>query len=146
MRLQDMEFFAQYKAETLEDLEASMKIRSFEAGETIYARGAAGDELYWVRSGTVRLMAHLEAGMSKPVASFGRGDTFGSLSFLDNQPRPNDAIALTRAEVYVLTREQFNQIAEGHKKLAFNMANAMARTLAMRLRRTERKLTMLQEY
>ncbi|MBL0125417.1 MAG: SLC26A/SulP transporter family protein [Betaproteobacteria bacterium] len=146
MRLQEMELFANYKDETLQDLEASMKICRYQAGETIYARGTIGDELYWVRRGTVRQVASLDAGKKKPVASFGRGDFFGGLAFLDNQPRPNDAIALTPTEVYVLSREQFNQIALGHKKLAFNLVHAMARTLAMRLRRTELKLTMLQEY
>lgn len=146
MQLQEMELFSKYKDETLKDLEACMGIRSFQAGETIYASGAPGDELYWVRRGTVRLVASLEAGKKKPVASFGRGDFFGGLAFLDNQPRPNDATAATPTEVYVLSRQQFNQIAKEHKKLAFNLAYAMARTLAMRLRRTELKLTMLQEY
>jgi SulP family sulfate permease len=146
MQLQEMELFSKHKDDTLRELETLMKVCRFQAGETIYASGAPGDELYWVRRGTVRLVASLKAGRKKPVASFGRGDFFGSLAFLDNQPRPNDAIAVTPTEVYVLSRQQFNQIAEGHKKLAFNLAIAMARTLAMRLRRTELKLTMLQEY
>ena len=46
----------------------------------------------------------------------------------------------------MLSREQFNQIADTHKKLAFNLIEAMARTLAMRLRHAEVELTMLQEY
>ncbi len=146
MPLQEMELFTGYKDDTLQDLEASMEIRNYEAGDTVYARGAVGDELYWVRCGAVRQVASLEAGRKKPVASFGRGDFFGGLSFLDRQPRPNAAMALAKTELYVLSRQQFDQIAEHHKKLAFNLTTAMARTLAMRLRRTEVKLTMLQEY
>jgi SulP family sulfate permease len=147
MQLQEMELFSMHKDETLKDLEACMEIRRYEAGEVIYAHGESGDELYWVRRGTVRLMsATLEGGDRKPVASFGRGDFFGGLAFLDKLPRPNDAIAATPTEVYVLMRQQFNEITAGHKKLAFNLAIAMARTLAMRLRRTELNLTMLQEY
>lgn len=80
-----------------------------------------------------------------PVASFSRGDLFGGLAFLDEQPRPNDAIAATPTELYVLDRERFSHIAGEHKKLANNLAMAMARTLAMRLRRTEHNLAMLQE-
>ncbi|MBL0141139.1 MAG: cyclic nucleotide-binding domain-containing protein [Betaproteobacteria bacterium] len=146
MRLQEMELFAQYKDETLNDLEARMSVRSYAAGETIYSRGSAGDELYWVRSGAVRLVASFGEKGAKQVAGFGRGDFFGGLAFLDNEPRPNDAVAVTPTQVYVLTRENFNEIASLHKKLAFNLASAMARTLAMRLRRTEMKLTALQEY
>ena len=57
-----------------------------------------------------------------------------------------DAIAATPTELYVLDRERFSHIAGEHKKLANNLAMAMARTLAMRLRRTEHNLAMLQEY
>jgi len=146
MQLQEMELFSKHKDETLLELERMMDIRQFAAGATIYPKGSVGDELYWVRRGTVRLVAKLEADKTKPLATFGRGDFFGGLAFMDNQPRPHDAIAVTATEVYVLKREQFEHIAQCHKKLAFNLANAMARTFAARLRRTEHKLAMLQEY
>lgn len=145
MALSEMEIFSAHKDDTLKDLEASMTIHRYEAGEVVYSRGSAGDDLYWVRQGVVRLVASLEAGKTKPVASFGQGDFFGGLAFLDNQPRPNDAIAITRTEVYALSRQQFNEIAEHHKRLAFNIAMAMAQLMAKRLRQTEIKLTTLQE-
>ncbi len=146
MRLQEMELAAGYRDDTLSDLEAHMQVRTYAAGETVYRRGSPGDELYWVRKGSVRLIASLGEKGAKPVAGFGRGDVFGGLAFLDHEPRPNDAVAVTPTELYVLTRRDFEEIARAHKKLAFNLASALARTLAMRLRRTEMKLTMLQEY
>jgi SulP family sulfate permease len=146
MQLQDMELFAKRKVDTLQDLEACMEIRTCQAGDIIYSRGAPGDELYWVRRGSVRLMSVLPHGKKKSTASFGRGDFFGSLAFMDGQPRPNDAVAVTATELYVLTRQKFNEVTAMHKQLAVDLANAMARTLALRLRRTERKLTMLQEF
>ncbi|HEY6897003.1 MAG TPA: SulP family inorganic anion transporter [Rhodocyclaceae bacterium] len=146
MQLQEMDLFANRKDETLKDLEARMIQRSYQAGETVYAQGAAGDEIYWIRRGTIRIFAPLGAGRSRHIASFGRGDFFGGLAFLDGRPRGNDAIALNDTEVYVLTKEQFNQLADTHKKLAFNLVTAMARTLALRLRHADNELTMLQEY
>lgn len=143
--LREMDLFAGYRDDTLLDLQAHMQIRRFAAGDTIYTRGSVGDELYWVRCGAVRLMAPSVVGESKQVAGFGRGDFFGGLSFLDNKPRPNNAMAMTRVELYVLTRADFNEMAIVHKKLAFNLASAMARTLAMRLRRTEKQLAALRE-
>jgi len=80
------------------------------------------------------------------MASFGRGDFFGGLAFLDNRPRSNDAVAHTPTDVYVLAGEQFNQIAESHKKLAFNLVAAIARALALRLRHADSELAILQEY
>ena len=146
MQLHDMDLFAKHKDETLKDLEARMQLRTYQPGEALYMRGAAGDELFWVRRGAIHILAPLGAGRSRHIASFGRGDFFGGLAFLDNLPRTNDAIAHTATEVYLLSREQFNQIAEQHKKLAFNLMTAMARTLATRLRYAEVELTMLHEY
>jgi SulP family sulfate permease len=146
MRLQDMELFSGYRDETLNDLEAAMQVRSYAAGETIYPHGSPGDNLYWVRCGTVRLFTSFGNRGVRPVASFGRGEFFGGLAFLDRQPRPNDAIALKATELYVLSREQFDRLARDHRTLAFNLTMAMARTLARRLRRTENKLMTVQEY
>lgn len=145
MALAEMEVFSAHRDDTLKDLEACMSIHKFSAGDIIYSKGSSGDDLYWVRMGAVRLVASLEAGKTKPVASFGRGDFFGGLAFLDNQPRPNDAVAVTNTEVYALSRKQFNEIAEHHKRLALNIAMAMAQLLAKRLRQTETKLSALQE-
>jgi SulP family sulfate permease len=146
MRLAEMEIFARHKDETLKDLEAHIEIRSHKAGETIYMRGQPGDEIYWIRCGTVRIFASMGAGRMRHVASFGRGDFFGGLAFLDSQPRGNDATAYTDTEMYFLSREQFNQLAETHKKLAFTLILAISRTLALRLRHADTELAMLQEY
>ena len=146
MQLAEMEIFARHKDETLKDLEAHIEIRSHKAGETIYMRGQPGDEIYWIRCGSVRIFAPIGAGRMRHIASFGRGDFFGGLGFLDRQPRGNDATAYTDTEMYFLSREQFNQLAETHKKLAFSLIMAISRTLALRLRHADTELAMLQEY
>lgn len=146
IQLHEMDLFKLRKDETMQDLEARMELRSYRAGDTIYALGAPGDEIFWIRRGSVRIFAPLGGGRTRHIASFGRGDFFGGLAFLDNHPRGDDAIALTDTEVYVLSRKQFYELAEEHKKLAFNLINAIARTLAIRLRNADTELTMLQEY
>lgn len=146
MQLQEMELFQKRRDETLQDLEGRMTQRHFPAGSTIYARGEAGNEVYWIRRGAVRIFAPLGAGRMRHVASFGRGDFFGSLSFLDSHPRDNEAVALTDTTVYALSREQFLLLADDHKKLTLNLVTAMARSLALRLRHAESELIMLREY
>ncbi|MDD5175696.1 MAG: SLC26A/SulP transporter family protein [Sterolibacterium sp.] len=146
IELHEMELFHNNKDETLKDLEARMEKRIYQPGQTIYARGEVGKEVYWIRRGTVRIFAPLGAGRTRHISSFGRGDFFGGLAFLDGNPRSNDAIALNEVEVYVLSRDQFNRISEEHKKLAFNLVTALARTLAIRLRHADTEMTMLREY
>ena len=146
IQLQQMHLFCHHKDETLKDLEARLEARSYKAGETVYALGSVGDAIYWIRRGTIRIFAPLGDGRVRHIASFGRGDFVGGLAFLDNRPHGNDAVALTATDVYVLSRAQFDLVAEEHKRLAFNLMTALARTLALRLRHAETELTVLQEY
>ncbi|MBI3903399.1 MAG: SLC26A/SulP transporter family protein [Nitrosomonadales bacterium] len=146
IQLQEMDLFSHHKDETLKELEARMEQRFYKTGETIYARGEEGKAIYWVRRGAIRIFAPLGAGRSRHIATYGRGDFFGGLAFLDGGARSDDAVAATDTEVYVLTRETFDQLSEEHKKLAFNLINAIARTLAIRLRHADKEMTMLREY
>jgi SulP family sulfate permease len=146
LELHEMELFQGRKDDTMVDLEASMERRSWKAGEAIYRRGDPGDELYLIRSGEVRLL--VSSGGSTQlhhIATFGRGDFFGGLAFLDHRPRGNEAVAHQDTEMFVLTRDKFNQLAEAHRLTAFIMMSALARTLAIRLRHTDDELTLLQE-
>ena len=141
-----MEVFRHHRDETLQDLEARMEQRHYKSGETIYKRGEAGNEIFWIRRGTVRILAPLGAGRTRHISSFGRGDFFGGLAFLDEGLRSNDAVTSSDTEVYVLNRETFNKLSEDHKKLALNLITAIARTLAIRLRQADSEMIMLREY
>ena len=146
LQLSEMELFKNRKDETLADLESRLEKRLYAAGETIYARGEPGDALYLIRRGSVRIFAPLGAGRTRHIATFGRGDFFGGLAFLDGRPRGNDAIAASETEFYVLSLEQFNLLADEHKRLAFTLLTAISRSLALRLRHADTEIAMLQEY
>ncbi|MBL0088164.1 MAG: SLC26A/SulP transporter family protein [Ideonella sp.] len=145
LQLQDMELFRHRKLDTLRDLEARIELRSVAAGQTIYAQGDPGDEIFWIRRGTVRTFAHVGNDGLRHIGSYGRGDFFGGLAFLDRRPRGNDAVAQTDTDLYVLSHSQYEALAEEHKMLAFNLMTAIARALAVRLRHTDTQLTMLQQ-
>lgn len=146
LELHEMEMFRQRKDETLADLAAGMTSRSYAAGETIYSRGEPGDAIYLIRRGSVKIFMPLGAGRTRHIATFGRGDFFGGLAFLDGRPRGNDAIAASDTEFYVLSQETFEKLADEHKKLAITLLHALSRSLALRLRHADREIAMLQEY
>jgi SulP family sulfate permease len=146
LQLTEMELFKNHKDETLLDLENRLEKRTFNSGEPIYSVGEAGDAIYMIRRGTVKIFAPIGAGRTRHIATYGRGDFFGGLAFLDGRPRGNDAIAASEVEFYILSKEQFTLLAEEHKKLAFTLISAISRTLAMRLRHADIEMAMLQEY
>ncbi|BCO28136.1 hypothetical protein MIZ03_3033 [Rhodoferax lithotrophicus] len=144
LRLAEMDLFQGRKDDTLADLEAMLQLRTVKAGEPVYRLGDTQRELYLIRRGTVRIMAPISGSrQSHHIASFGRGDFFGGLAFLDDGVRSDSAIASTDIDLFVLSLEQFNQLAEGHKKLALILMTAISRTLAQRLRHADGERTLL---
>lgn len=146
MLLAEMELFKGRKDDTLADLESRLTHRTCAAGEVVYSRGEPGDALYMIRRGSVKIFAPIGAGRTRHIATFGRGDFFGGLAFLDGRPRGNDAIAAAETEFFVLSLEQFNTLSEEHKRLAITLLSAIARTLALRLRHADTEIAMLHEY
>lgn len=143
--LHEIELFRQRKEETLAALASCMVERSYKAGQTIFARGEGGDELFLIRRGTVRIMLPLSGRTPYHLATFSRGDFFGEMAFLDADRRSADAVAFNDTEVFVLSRARFDQLAQEHKKLAVNLLESLAKVLAMRLRHTDREICALQD-
>ena len=144
LHLQEMDLFQGRKDATIADLEGRMKQRSVKAGEAVYSIGDQEQELYLIRRGAVRIMAPISGSRQlHHIATFGRGDFFGGLAFLDDKARSDNAIAYTDVDLFVLSLEQFNQLAEDHKKLAFLLIISISRTLAQRLRHADGERTLL---
>jgi len=143
--IRHMEMFRQRTEETLAALEAGTEIRTFKAGQKIFSHGDSSDELYFIRKGSVRIVMPLDGRTGHHLATFGRGDFFGELAFMDRAPRSADAVANTDAELYVLTRERFAALSLEHRMLALNLLEGIATAIASRLRRTDMELRYLKE-
>jgi len=141
--LHELGLFKGRKEETLAALELRLDKRSIKAGARIFARGDAGDELFLIRKGTVRIMLTLAGGMSHHVSSFGRGDFFGEMAFLDGDARSADAVAFTDVDLFVLSRKTFDAFADEHKKASLKLMEGLASTLASRLRYANTELRAL---
>jgi SulP family sulfate permease len=144
LELHEIELFRSRKTETLADFEACMDKRSYKAGEKIFARGDGGDELLLIRRGSVRIVLPLDDKQGHHLATFGRGDFIGEMSFLDGAARSADAIAFTDTDLYALSRKRFDALANEHKRLAVNLFEGLARMLALRMRVTNAELRLLQ--
>jgi SulP family sulfate permease len=145
LELRDMSLFKGRKEETLVALESCLEPRAYKAGERIFSRGDAGDSLFLIRRGAVRIQLPIAGKLTYHVATFGRGDFFGEMTFLDREPRSADAMAFTDTELFELSRVRFDTLAAEHKKLAIQLLEGIARTLAIRLRRANKELRALQE-
>lgn len=134
--LHEIELFRGRREETIGALEASMEERFYKAGEQIFAAGDSDADLFLIRRGQVRILLPLGSGHSHHVSTFGKGAFFGEMSFLDKGTRSAGAIAFTDTDLFVLSREKFNDLSDSHKKFAINLLGGLARVLSDRLRYT----------
>lgn len=101
-------------------------------GQTLFARGDAGRNVYLVVSGSVRLSVFSADGRLLSFKHANAGDIFGEIAALDGGQRSADAVALTRVVAMTLTKEQLDRLIETSPR----MARAAIGWLCQRLRDT----------
>lgn len=85
----------------------ALETAKFKAGDHIITEGEPGDNFYMLESGEAQ--AH-RAGIDHPVKDYGRGDFFGELALLNDQPRAASVIAKTDVKVAKLGRDGFKRL------------------------------------
>lgn len=143
--LNEIEIFKEFDAETVAELSGAVTLLSVPAGGTICRHGDSGDELFLLRSGRVSALLPLEMGKKHHVATFCRGDFFGELAFIDQQPRSADVEAVTPTELYLLSRARFDAVAAKHPALAGTVFERLAVAISKRLRSADTELRVLEE-
>lgn len=143
--LEEMDFLKGRKERTLREFEACVEERSVAAGERIFLQGDAGDEIFLIRRGRVRIALSLGGGEDYHVATFARGDFFGDIAFLDRGLRSADAVALVPTDLLVISRERFDAVAAEHPRLGQQFFAGLARSLAIRLRHADGEIRALEE-
>jgi SulP family sulfate permease len=118
--------------------------RSLPAGADLFRQGDPGDELFFVRRGLIDAFLPLPSGAPHPVGSFGPGDVFGEIAFLDGRPRTAVARARVETELYAISRARFDALLATHQALASAVLGRLATALAARLRRTDAELRTIQ--
>ena len=129
-----MPIFAGRSEETMVALEAALEERFIEAGKKIFKTDTAGDELFFIRRGMVKVMIPIRKKEQYHLATCGPGEIVGGIGFLDSSWQASVAIAMTDTEVYALSRAHFDALAEQHRTMGITIIEHVALSLATRLR------------
>ena len=144
LALADFDVFRGRSADTLAALTACIETRAYAGGAHIFTAGETTDELFLIRRGAVRIVLYGSDGIEHHLATFRRGTLFGEMAFLDRAPRSANAIAERETELFVLSRDKFDQLAAEHHRLGLAVLDGIAHALALRLRRADQDLQALQ--
>ncbi len=143
--LGEIELLSGIDAGKIEKLRRFVTEKEFKAGQTIFTRKDPGGEIFLIRSGVVKIFLPLSGGISYHLATFGSGDFFGDMSFLDHGVRSANAAAQTDTSLFVIERAQFDRLAAGNPEVSAVVFERLALALALRLRQTDSELKALQQ-
>jgi HEAT repeat protein len=124
--LKAVPMFAEASEEILADVAAILEEREVAAGEVVFEKGEAGDSLYVIVHGQVRVFDG-----DRTITHLGEHDIFGELALLDPEPRVASVAAVTDTRLLRLDREGFAELMAGN----IEIVRGVLHVLCERLRR-----------
>lgn len=134
--LRSVPLFASLDDESAESLRALLEVRTFATGRVLFRAGDAGDAMYLIEAGRVRIHLRDDDGDDVTLAELSGGDFFGEMAILDGKPRSADATVVEEARLAVLSHDDFHSLVRRDPEMAIQMLAA----ITARLRRTDEML------
>ena len=131
--LLNTKLFGKLDDDTRLDVAKQMRESSFGAGQSIFARGDSGKEVYLVLEGRVRLSVLSSEGRELTFSHSGPGEIFGEIAALDGGLRTADATAVTPTKAMTLSHTMLIRLLETSPAFAA----ATTAFLCARLRETD---------
>jgi CRP-like cAMP-binding protein len=116
---------------------------TYKGNELIFSEGQPGDRFYVLLSGAVRISRTLPGLGEEALAVLRTGNHFGEMSLIDDSPRSADARCHQRCTLFVIKKDDLEDLLFIDRDLAYEILWNFVRTLTKRLRETNDKMTFL---
>jgi CRP-like cAMP-binding protein len=115
----------------------------YPADAVIFKEGAVGDKVYLIISGAVRISRTVPGMGEEALAVLRAGTHFGEMALIDDFPRSADARAHEACRLFVIRKEDLEDLLFVDRDLAYDLLWSFVRTLSGRLRDTNDKMTFM---
>ncbi len=112
-------------------------------GHTIFQEGEKGDKFYLIIDGAVRISRFVPGMGEEALAVLRSGAYFGEMALIDDSPRSAHAIVHEKCRLFVIRKEDLEDLLFVDRDLAYELLWNFVRTLSARLRETNDKMTFL---
>jgi len=116
-------------AQRLLELERSFTHVALEAGQVLFREGDAGDSLYVVVTGRIRMLAGAP-GAESAIGDLGPGELLGEMALLTGEPRSATIVAVRDTELYRLSTDSAERYLFNEAPVARRIMTVLARRLA----------------
>src|SRR5580692_5523849 len=127
MTLETLPLFRLLNNNELKALRFITQERQFAAGHEIFKEGAAGDGVYFVKSGLVEITAG--KGERRVFSRLGPGEIFGEMAVIEHRPRSASASAAGPTEVFFLPRGEMLTFIQRSPTMAFALLQQISHRL-----------------
>lgn len=129
----------------LTELAKIIKMEFYSKGKVILEEGSAGDSLYLMAEGRVRIEKKTakDKGTFKELAVLTVGDFFGEMAMAEGGKRSARVLALEDCLVFELRREDIFEWLKSQPSMAMAFFMELIRSSSQRLRRTSSELALL---
>ena len=112
------------------DVAASVvRRRRFEADTLLFQEGEAGDALYLLADGLVKLSKVDLGGHEKTLALLRPPEFFGEMALLGHASRSAAAVTLAPTTCYLLFRDDFQRLLSAYPTVSLNLTSTLAERL-----------------
>jgi CRP-like cAMP-binding protein len=115
----------------LQELSSLLHRKSFAAGTMLMTAEQAGEVVYFILSGTVKVCAEQADGSEVIYAIIGQGEIVGEMSALDQPMRSASVVTLEPTKVLWMDRATFHRYLLTMPRLTFNLACILSARLRM---------------
>ncbi len=122
--LKSIDLFSQIPGEDLAQVALIATEEAREQGEEIFAEGEAGDALYLVLDGKVRVHRG-----DRQIAELGERECFGEMAILDASPRSATVTAVKDTNLLKISREDFQEIMSEKPEIALGIIKVLSHRL-----------------
>ena len=116
------------------------RTQEFVSGEYIFREGEAGNRLFLIIEGDVRISRVVPGSGEEALAVLKTGALFGEMSVFDHSERSTDAISNGGTKVLTISRSDFELLLDFNRELAYKILWSCVRVLSGRLRSTNDSL------
>src|SRR5436190_21308737 len=119
--IRSVPLFASLDDQAATELRELLRTQDKGGGTTLFSAGDAGDAMYLIESGRVRISITDADKREIVLAELARGDFFGEMAIIDGQNRSAGATILEDARLAVLSRENFLRFIRNNPTVALEM-------------------------
>jgi SulP family sulfate permease len=142
----DFDLFHEFDEKSIKEVSDCIEELRIPQGQKVFSQGDSADDMYLLRRGSVRILLPLESGKRHHLATFGRGDFFGEIAFLDRGVRTADAEAKFDTDLYVLSHSRFEAKSLADPSFSARFYPRLALAIAERLRQADAELQALEDH